>query len=172
MATNQKSLLRQWHMLQKVPRAPSKITVKELCERLRREDFKVTERTVQRDLKELQEVFPITADERDKPFGWSWQRNASSFDLPGLTVPEALTLTMVEQHLRHHLPPITVDALRPHFSSAARTLADHLLSLRARAASTAAEMLACIARASVARSTRGFARAMEGLYLAMHERRV
>jgi predicted DNA-binding transcriptional regulator YafY len=122
MATNQKSLLRQWHMLQKVPRAPSKITVKELCERLRRDDFKVTERTVQRDLKELQEVFPITADERDKPFGWSWQRNASSFDLPGLTVPEALTLTMVEQHLRHHLPPITVDALRPHFSSAARTL--------------------------------------------------
>jgi predicted DNA-binding transcriptional regulator YafY len=37
-------------------------------------------------------------------------------------VPEALTLTLVEQHLRHHLPPLTVDALRPHFRSAARTL--------------------------------------------------
>lgn len=122
MATNQQSLLRQWHMLQQVPRAPLKITVKELCERLRNSDFKVTERTVQRDLKELSDVFPITADERDKPFGWSWLRDASSFDLPGLTVPEALTLTLVEQHLRHHLPPITVDALRPHFSSAARTL--------------------------------------------------
>jgi predicted DNA-binding transcriptional regulator YafY len=109
-------------MLQQVPRAPLKITVKELCERLRSSDFKVTERTVQRDLKELSDVFPITADERDKPFGWSWLRDASSFDLPGLTVPEALTLTLVEQHLRHHLPPITVDALRPHFSSAARTL--------------------------------------------------
>jgi predicted DNA-binding transcriptional regulator YafY len=122
MATNQQSLLRQWHMLRMVPRAPLKITVKELWERLRRDDFKVTERTVQRDLKELSDVFPITADERDKPFGWSWLRDASSFDLPGLTVPEALTLTLVEQHLRHHLPPITVDALRPHFSSAARTL--------------------------------------------------
>jgi predicted DNA-binding transcriptional regulator YafY len=122
MATNQRSLLRQWHMLQQVPRAPLKITVKELCKRLRSSDFKVTERTVQRDLKELSDVFPITADERDKPFGWSWLRDASSFDLPGLTVPEALTLTLVEQHLRHHLPPTTVDALRPHFSSAARTL--------------------------------------------------
>jgi predicted DNA-binding transcriptional regulator YafY len=122
MATNQQSLLRQWHMLRMVPRAPMKISAKELCERLCAADFRVTERTVQRDLKELSDVFPIVVDSRDKPYGWSWLREASSFDLPGLTVPEALTLTMVEQHLRHHLPPITVDALRPHFSSAARTL--------------------------------------------------
>jgi predicted DNA-binding transcriptional regulator YafY len=122
MATNQQSLLRQWHMLRMVPRAPAKISAKELCERLCDADFPVTKRTVERDLKELSDVFPIVVDSRDKPFGWSWLRDASSFDLPGLTVPEALTLTLVEQHLRHHLPPITVDALRPHFRSAARTL--------------------------------------------------
>lgn len=123
MATNQQSLLRQWHMLRMVPRAPARISAKELCERLCAADFSVTKRTVERDLKELSEVFPIVVDSRDRPFGWSWLRDASSFDLPGLTVPEALTLTLVEQHLRHHLPPITVDALRPHFRSAARTLA-------------------------------------------------
>jgi predicted DNA-binding transcriptional regulator YafY len=122
MATNQQSLLRQWHMLRMVPRAPAKISARELCERLRAADFPVTKRTVERDLKELAEVFPIVVDSRDKPYGWSWLRDASSFDLPGLTVPEALTLTLVEQHLRHHLPPVTVDALRPHFQSAARTL--------------------------------------------------
>lgn len=122
MATNQQSLLRQWHMLRMVPRAPARISVRELYERLRAADFRVTERTVQRDLRELSNVFPVVVDERDKPFGWSWLRDASSFDLPGLTVPEALTLTLVEQHLRHHLPPITVEALRPHFQSAARTL--------------------------------------------------
>jgi predicted DNA-binding transcriptional regulator YafY len=122
MATNQQSLLRQWHMLRMVPRAPAKVSAKALCERLCAADFPVTERTVQRDLKELSDVFPIVVDSRDKPFGWSWLRDASSFDLPGLTVPEALTLTLVEQHLRHHLPPLTVDALRPHFRSAARTL--------------------------------------------------
>jgi predicted DNA-binding transcriptional regulator YafY len=122
MGTNQQSLLRQWHMLRMVPRAPAKISARELCERLCGADFKVTKRTVERDLKELAEVFPIAVDSRDRPYGWSWLRDASSFDLPGLTVPEALTLTLVEQHLRHHLPPLTVDALRPHFRSAARTL--------------------------------------------------
>ncbi|WP_312183499.1 helix-turn-helix transcriptional regulator [Massilia timonae] len=122
MATNQQSLLRQWHMLRMVPRAPAKVSAKELCERLCAADFPVTKRTVERDLNELCEVFPIVADSRDKPFGWSWLRDASSFDLPGLTLPEALTLTLVEQHLRHHLPPSAADALRPHFQSAARTL--------------------------------------------------
>jgi predicted DNA-binding transcriptional regulator YafY len=123
MASNQQSLLRQWHMLRMVPRAPVKITAIELQERLEAEDFRVTERTVQRDLNELSTVFPIEVDRRNKPFGWSWLRDASSFDLPGLALPEALTLTLVEQHLRHHLPPSAIDALRPHFRSAARTLA-------------------------------------------------
>lgn len=123
MATNQQSLLRQWHMLRMVPRAPARIAAKELCERLGNVDFPVDLRTVQRDLKQLSSVFPIALDDRAKPFGWSWLRNASSFDLPGMTLPEALTLTMVEQHLRHHLPPTAVEALHPHFKSAARTLA-------------------------------------------------
>ena len=122
MATNQLSLLRQWNMLRLVPRAPAKISVRELCERLRDADFPVTSRTVQRDLNELACVFPLVADDRDKPYGWSWQRDAAGFDLPGLSLPEALTLALVEQHLRNHLPPTTIDALQPHFRSAAQAL--------------------------------------------------
>jgi len=122
MATNQQSLLRQWHMLRMVPRAPQKVTAGDLCLRLADEGFTVAKRTVERDLQELSKVFPIEADTRGTPYGWSWLREASSFDLPGLTVPEALTLTLVEQHLRHQLPPSAADALRPHFQSAARTL--------------------------------------------------
>lgn len=122
MATNQLSLLRQWHMLRLVPRAPAKVTVRALRERLELQEFAVTERTVQRDLNELSQVFPLVVDDRDKPFGWSWQRDASSFDLPGLTIAEALTLTLVQQHLRGALPPATSDALQPHFRAAQRTL--------------------------------------------------
>lgn len=131
MANNQQSLLRQWHMLRMVPRAPAKISAKDLCDRLCVADFPVTKRTVERDLKELADVFPIIVDTRNKPFGWSWLRDAASFDLPGMTLPEALTMSMVEQHLRHQLPPSAVDALRPHFESAARTLSavdDHVPS--------------------------------------------
>lgn len=122
MATNQQSLLRQWHMLRMVPRAPAKISARELCEQLSAAEFPVTKRTVERDLQELSAVFPIVVDSRDKPYGWSWLREATSFDLPALTLPEALTLAMVEQHLRHQLPPSTFEALGPHFRSAARTL--------------------------------------------------
>ena len=122
MATNQYSLLRQWHMLRMVPRAPLRISAKELCERLCTAGFVVAKRTVERDLQELSTVFPIVVDDGVKPYGWNWLRDASRFDLPGLTLPEALTLTLVEQHLRHHLPPSAVDALGPHFQSAARTL--------------------------------------------------
>lgn len=119
---NNQSLLRQWNMLRMVPRAPAKISAKELRERLCAGDFPVTKRTVERDLVDLSEVFPIVVDNRNKPFGWSWLRDAASFDLPGMTLPEALTMTMVEQHLRHQLPPSAIDALRPHFESASRTL--------------------------------------------------
>lgn len=122
MATNQHTLLRQWHMLRLVPRAPRKITVQEICEHLAAEEFIVTTRTVQRDLNELSAVFPLTVDDSEKPFGWSWQQDAANFDLPGLAVPEALTLKLVEQHLRNQLPPAAIDALQPHFKSADKAL--------------------------------------------------
>jgi predicted DNA-binding transcriptional regulator YafY len=122
MASNQQSLLRQWNMLRMVPRSPASISAKDLCDRLCAADFQVTKRTVERDLNELSAVFPIMVDSSNKPYGWSWLRDAASFDLPGMTLPEALTMTMVEQHLRHQLPPSAVEALRPHFASAARTL--------------------------------------------------
>jgi len=93
MATNQLSLLRQWNMLRLLPRGPGKMAVRELCARLRDMDFQVTERTIQRDLIELATVFPLVVDDRNKPFGWSWQKDAASFNLPGLSLPEALTLT-------------------------------------------------------------------------------
>lgn len=118
MATNQHSLLRQWNMLRLIPRSPQKISATELHERLSAADFPVAKRTVERDLNELAAVFPLVVDDRERPFGWSWERNAPSFDLPGLTLPEALTLALVEQHLGNQLPPDAIDALQPHFRSA------------------------------------------------------
>lgn len=109
-------------MLRFIPRAPARIAVKDLQEQLRDVDFKVSTRTVQRDLLDLSTVFPLVSDDREKPYGWSWQREAPSFDLPGLSIPDALTLTLVEQHLRNQLPPTALDALQPQFRSAARIL--------------------------------------------------
>lgn len=118
MAKNQDALFRQWHMLRLMPRYPQKITVQDVARQLESEGFEITERSIQRDLNELSTSFPLCCDSREKPYGWSWQKDAASFDLPGLTVPEALTLAMVEQHLSDLLPVPMVEQMQPYFRAA------------------------------------------------------
>ena len=47
------TLLRQWHMLRMIPRYPLKITTKQLLDKLTRESYNVSKRTVERDLQTL-----------------------------------------------------------------------------------------------------------------------
>jgi len=122
MPTNQDALFRQWHMLRLIPRYPQKISVQQIRNALDSEGFEITTRSIQRDLNDLSDSFPLCCDDREKPYGWSWQKDAASFDLPGLTVPEALTLAMVEQHLRDLLPAPMVDQLQTYFKAARNRL--------------------------------------------------
>jgi predicted DNA-binding transcriptional regulator YafY len=109
-------------MLRAIPRYPLKITANELTVKLLDEQFSVSKRTVERDLLELSQSFPLTIDDRNKPYGWSWLREAPSFDLPGLSGHEALMLAMAEEYLKELLPSITNDVLDPHFKAAKRAL--------------------------------------------------
>lgn len=126
------TLLRQWQMLRMIPRHPHKVTAKSLHEKLKSEQFDVTKRTVERDLLSLSEMFPLVSDERDKPYGWSWSKDAPVFNLPGLSRNEALALAMVEQHLNNLLPSSTLNQLRPYFAAARHHLNDIPQSERAR----------------------------------------
>lgn len=122
MANQHDTLLRQWHMLRLMPRYPHKITARSILEKLEVAGFKVTKRTIERDLNELSSAFPLALDDRDKPYGWSWQKDAPSFDLPGISANEALTLVMVEQHLTNLLPKSTIAVLEPYFKTAHKYL--------------------------------------------------
>lgn len=122
MTSDNQTLLRQWNMLRMIPRYPSKITASELTSKLFAEQFSVSKRTVERDLIELSRFFPLTLDDRNKPYGWSWLREAPSFDLPGLSGHEALMLAMAEDYLKGLLPSITNEVLSPHFKAARRAL--------------------------------------------------
>ncbi len=126
------TLLRQWQMLRMIPRYPQKITAKDLHAKLQAEQFDVTKRTVERDLLSLSEMFPLVSDERDKPYGWSWSKDAPVFNLPGLSHNEALTLAMVEQHLNSLLPASTLSQLQPYFKAARQHLSGIPQSERAR----------------------------------------
>ncbi|WP_339878568.1 WYL domain-containing protein [Pseudidiomarina gelatinasegens] len=70
------SVLRYLMMLQHVPRQPHKIDAKTLQQRLSEKGVEISVRTIQRNLNELSEVFPLTTDERSKPYGWSIAQGA------------------------------------------------------------------------------------------------
>lgn len=122
MATLQEALSRQWLMLQRIPRHPRKITARELVEHLHMEGRGVTKRTVERDLAALSDVFPLVADERSKPFGWSWQKEAPQFSLPGMSPLQATVLTLAHTHLHSLLPAHLLEPLGPYFAQADNTL--------------------------------------------------
>jgi predicted DNA-binding transcriptional regulator YafY len=109
-------------MLQWIPRHPRKTTARELAERLRVEGHAVSKRTVERDLADLSDAFPIVVDERDKPFGWNWHKDAPQFSVPGMSPLQALVLNLAHSHLESLLPAHLLQPLEPYFQQAHTTL--------------------------------------------------
>jgi predicted DNA-binding transcriptional regulator YafY len=116
---------RQIRMLQLIPREPWKITAQELVTKLSEAGFEVvTERTVQRDLNALANLFPIRSDDREKPYGWFWMKDAPAFGLPALDPQTALTLKLAQNYLNLELPTATLDYLSPYFKAADKVLTE------------------------------------------------
>lgn len=116
------TLLRQWRMLQLVPRYPRRISAPDVTRTLADEGFPIDLRTVQRDLQNLSAFFPLVNDS-NRPLGWSWAADAGSFDLPGMDPVAALTFTMVDRFLTHLLPESSRESLSPQLRRAERILA-------------------------------------------------
>ncbi len=111
--------LRQLTMLQLVPRSTQKISTRKLCEKLEQEGFEVTQRTVQRDLKRFSKLFPdLMSDGNLDQAGWSWKRDASVKDLPGMNTPLAMTFMLAQRFLDKLMPPAVLEQLGPYFASA------------------------------------------------------
>jgi len=115
--------LRYLMMLQHIPRQPQKIDPATLREKLYSQGFDVSVRTIQRDLNELSDVFPLVTDERSRPFGWSFLAD-SPMSLPSLDMPTALALLLMEQQLNLLLPSALLRKLRANFAAARKLLED------------------------------------------------
>lgn len=122
MSNNNDLLLRQWTMLRMIPRFPRKVTAREMMDKLANEGFKVTKRTIERDLQGISAVFPLVSDEREKPYGWSWAKDAPTFDLPGLSQSEALVFKFAQQYLMKLMPTNMLTQLTPYFAAADKSL--------------------------------------------------
>lgn len=116
------TLARQWQTLRLIPRHPRKISSRELTERLLAQGYKVTKRTVERDLQAMSATFPLVVDSRATPYGWSWQKGAQALDVPALSPPEALSFLMVRQFLQPLVPASMLDQLAPYFGMAEQCL--------------------------------------------------
>lgn len=109
-----------------IPRYPRSITTKELQTALMDRGFKVTVRTLQRDLIEKLAVqFPLICDEDGRTFRWSFDHQAQ-INLPATDTATALSMHLAEGHLRHLLPPGVLGLLEPQFAAAR----NHLQSLQ------------------------------------------
>ncbi len=118
MQSQNDTLLRQLAMLRHIPQHPRQVTARELTERVEAEGFEVSKRTVERDLLSLSEIFPLLSNERSRPYGWSWSKDAEAFALPGMSPLQALTLELAHDHLATLLPAGLLDTLAPYFKCA------------------------------------------------------
>ncbi len=112
------ALLRQWAILKKIPQYPQKVTATELLHHLEREGFKISKRTVERNLNELSLIFPIFKEEKSRPYGWSWNKEAKLFAFPTMSPIQALTLCLARDHLANLLPANLLKQLQPYFGYA------------------------------------------------------
>jgi predicted DNA-binding transcriptional regulator YafY len=90
-------------VLQKIPRSPRRVGLGDIRSYLSELGLKVTDRTIQRDLEKLSELFPLEVDTRSKPYGWSFMSTAKT-SMPSLHPYEALTMLMANKFLSDSLP--------------------------------------------------------------------
>ena len=124
MPTVKDTTLRCLTMLKMIPRSPAAIDVGNIEERLQDQGYKVTRRTIQRDLNKLCIPFPIYCDKHSgtRASNWSWMEGAEVMDIPEMSPLAALTFTLVESFLRQVLPPTVLSYLNPHFRRAKNLL--------------------------------------------------
>ena len=94
---------------------------RELQEILNREGIEISLRTIQRDLNQIAQRFPIESS-KTTPQGWRWRSDAPIQSLPHMTSSQAVTFMMVEEHLKHLLPPSLIEEMNPWFDLARHSL--------------------------------------------------
>ncbi len=114
------SLYRQWQILSRLP-SGKWLGTRDLQEQLQREGINISLRTIQRDLNQIAERFPIE-NNHNVPQGWRWRADAPIQSLPHMTSSQAVTFMMVEEHLKHLLPPSLLEEMHPWFDLARRSL--------------------------------------------------
>jgi len=127
-SSTRETLLRQWEILHLLTHGGEWKTHTNILNELLEEGFGVTKRTIERDLEQLSDTFPgLECNKKGTPWGWRWSR-AASFDIPGLSVSDALSFQLIKSTLRPLLPKSIVKVVEPKFDQASSRLKQVRLS--------------------------------------------
>lgn len=116
------TLERQWEMLRLIPRYPNQITANQLTGKLKDRGYEINKRSVERDLLMFEELFGLQVRDDSRPYGWSWPKDAAIWNLPAMNDEQALSLYMLERHIKDMLPPTVLDSLSPLLKAARERL--------------------------------------------------
>jgi len=108
------TILRQWSLLQLIPKHPIMISTTELHNKLVNEGYSIDKRTTERDLDRLSTAFPITCDVEGRMNKWYWSPHAKTIEIPGMTPSSALAFRLLEEYLKPLLPGSVLELLSPY----------------------------------------------------------
>jgi len=116
------ALARQWEMLKKLPASGPGLTASQIKSWLEDQGYRVSKRTVERDLIDLSMSFGIVCNDKSIPYGWHWMPGKQC-DFTSIEVTDAVLLVLVESILSKLLPATMLGALKPKFELAKTKLA-------------------------------------------------
>jgi len=114
-----------------IPRAPGSTTITEILAALERAlelqalpETSVTRETVERNLRQLAEVFDGLRYERSgRAYKWFWDATAAAPAGVPMTPAQGLALSLGHEYLKHHLPRASLSDLAPFFGQAEKAVA-------------------------------------------------
>ena len=105
---------RQWHILMYLSEGAF-VSTANIRDYLARQGIEAEMRTLQRDLRLLEQVVSLECRRDCMPHGWRWRQGRR---VEGLNLAQALTLRLVEDQLHDVLPLTLLEELRPLFAKA------------------------------------------------------
>ena len=126
------SFKRKLDLLCAIPRLPRKISTEDLQKKLQTLGYRISLRSIQRDLNTLSSAYPVQGDNA-KPQGWGWLAEAPALVMPAIAAHSALGLSMIQSQIQDVLPSAVKSYLDPWVALARdsmKTQKEHLRSRR------------------------------------------
>ena len=114
------AIRRGFNILSMVSRAP--LSSRDIHNRVNQSGINVSQRTIERDLRELPDIFPqmIEVDDRSKPYTYRQPKNARKYS--GMSPEEAICLELAFTYLNPLLPNTSLNDIRPYLQEAEAVL--------------------------------------------------